>query len=311
MALVYLFLILMVVMWSMSFIIVDIAVDFIPPLSLALYRFIIASACFVVLDIYFKISKKRKNLNENAENKITSKFSINQWILIIIASFTGASLFFFAQYSAIQLIGPSLPALFVCLLAPVLIAIFSIFVFDEKLNKSKIIGFIIASLGGFLLITGGDIRTLSPNSPLFIALLLSLATPLLWAIYATAIKKASKSKPNSDIQILKYISYLATIELLIFVMLNNEFWIFLDNFFHIIIFLSAFYLGFVCYVLGYYIWQNSQNQLSSSKVASFLYIEPFLTLLFSFLFQRSETIVLWNIIGGLIVLMAVILINYK
>jgi len=64
-------------------------------------------------------------------------------------------------------------------------------------------------------------------------------------------------------------------------------------------------------VLGYYIWQNSQKLLKSSKVASFLYIEPFLTLIFSFLLQRSETILLWNIIGGVIVLIAVLIINYK
>ena len=311
MAFVYLFLILMVVAWSISFIIVDIAVESIPPLSLALYRFIIASACFLVLDIYFKISKKRKNLNENAENEVNSKFSVNQWILIILASFTGATLFFFAQYSAIQLIGPSLPALFVCLLSPVIITIFSLLFFKEKLSSLKIIGFAIATIGGFLLITGGDIKTLTPESPHFLGYLFALLTPLLWAIYVTVIKKVSKSKPNSDIQILKYVAYLGTIELLIFVVLNNEFWIFLDNFINIIIFLSSLYLGIVCYVLGYYIWQNSQNQLSSSKVASFLYIEPFLTLLFSFIFQRSETIVLWNIIGGIIVLMAVIIINYK
>ena len=311
MAFVYLFLILMVVAWSISFIIVDIAVESIPPLSLALYRFIIASACFLVLDIYFKISKKRKNLNENAENEVNSKFSVNQWILIILASFTGATLFFFAQYSAIQLIGPSLPALFVCLISPVIITIFSLLFFKEKLSSLKIIGFVIASIGGFLLITGGDIKTLTPESPHFLGYLFALFTPLFWAIYVTVIKKVSKSKPNSDIQILKYVAYLGTIELLIFVVLNNEFWIFLDNFLNIIIFLSALYLGIVCYVLGYYIWQNSQNQLSSSKVASFLYIEPFLTLLFSFIFQRSETIVLWNIIGGIIVLMAVIIINYK
>ena len=232
-------------------------------------------------------------------------------MLIILASFTGASVFFFAQYSAIQLIGPSLPALFVCLLAPVIIAIFSLLFFKEKLSSLKIVGFVIATIGGFLLITGGDIRTLTPESPNFLGYLFALLTPLLWAIYTTAIKKVSKSRQNSDIQILKYVAYLGTIELLIFVWLNNEFWIFIDNFLNIIIFLSALYLGLVCFVLGYYIWQNSQKQLKSSKVASFLYIEPFLTLLFSFIFQRSETIVLWNIIGGIIVLIAVIIINYK
>ncbi|MFX1395395.1 MAG: DMT family transporter, partial [Promethearchaeota archaeon] len=252
MALVYLFLILMIVLWSFSFIIADIAVDIIPPLSLALYRFIIASASFIVLDFYFKISKK-KNFEKNTGKETHAKFSLNQWLLIIIASFTGASLFFFAQYTAIQLIGPSLPALFVCLLAPIIIAVFSLLFFNEKLNSLKIIGFIIASIGGFLLLTGGDINTLTPESPNFLGYLFALLTPLLWGIYTTAIKKISISKPNSEIQIIKFVAYFATIELLIFVVLNNEFWIFFENFLNIIIILSAIYLGIGCYVLGYYI----------------------------------------------------------
>ncbi len=71
------------------------------------------------------------------------------------------------------------------------------------------------------------------------------------------------------------------------------------------------YLGLGCYVLGYFIWYKSQNELKSSKGASFLYIQPFLTLFFSIILNRSETIVIWNIIGGIIVLVAVLVINYK
>ena len=86
---------------------------------------------------------------------------------------------------------------------------------------------------------------------------------------------------------------------------------FIVNIINPIAFLTAIYLGIGCYVLGYYIWQKSQSMLKSFKVASFLYIEPFLTLIFSMLLQRTEDIVMWNIIGGVIVLGAVLLINYK
>ena len=110
---------------------------------------------------------------------------------------------------------------------------------------------------------------------------------------------------------LKYIGYLGMVELLIFVLINNEIQIFLSNLFNPILLLCALYTGILCYIIGYYIWQNSQVKLKSSKVASFLYVEPFITLLFSLLLQRSETIVIWNIVGGLIVLVAVLIINYK
>ena len=228
---------------------------------------------------------------------------------MIIASFTGISLFFLAQYSAIEIIGPSLPALFVCLITPVIITLLALIFFKEKLNTLKIIGFIIASIGGFLLVTGGNINILTLNSPNFVGYIFALMTPLLWAIYSTITKKVSKIK--SSIIMNKYIAYLGTIELFIFILINGEIATFFNNFFNISLLISALYLGIACYVLGYYIWQNSQKNLKSSKVASFLYIEPFLTLLFSIILRRSETIVLWNIIGGIIVLIAVLIINYK
>ena len=297
----------MIIIWGFSFILVDIAVEYVPPLSIALYRFIVASISFLLIDIYTKFQKKRNSNKKEEINYV--KFNKNDWILIIIASFAGISLFFFAQYTAISLIGPSLPALFVCLLAPVIITLFALIFFNEELTKLKIVGFIIASIGGFFLVTGGNIENLTPKSPDFIGYILALSTPLMWAIYATVTKKITKEK--SSIKLLKYSAYLGTIELFIFVIIYGELEIFISNFFNIMILLCALYLGVGCYVVGYYIWQNSQKNLKSSKVASFLYIEPFLTLFFSFLLQRSEVIVIWNIIGGIIVLIAVILINYE
>ena len=308
MLLIYILLILMIVIWGFSFILVDIAVEYVPPLSLALYRFIVASMSFLIIDIYTKLNKKKVvHINDEEINEL--KFTKNDWILMVIASFTGISLFFFAQYNAISLIGPSLPALFVCLLAPVIITLLALIFFNEKLTNIKIIGFFIASIGGFFLVTGGNIENLTPQSPNFIGYMLALLTPLLWAIYATVTKKITKKKSN--IKLLKYTAYLGTIQLFIFVIINGELYIFISNFLNIMILLCALYLGLGCYVLGYYIWQYSQERLKSSKVASFLYIEPFLTLFLSFLFQRNEVIVIWNILGGIIVLIEVIIINYE
>ncbi len=308
MLLVYLELIFMIIMWGFSFVVIDIAIVFIPPLSIAFYRFIIASFTFLIIDIYLKVRKNKEPIDNNKSDK-PPKFLKNDWILMILASFTGISFFFLAQYTAIQIIGPSLPALFVCLLAPIVITILALIFFNEKLNTLKIIGFLVASIGGFLLITGGNLSIFTSESPNFIGYLFALITPLLWAIYSTATKKINQT--NSNFKMLKYIAYLGTIELFVFVLLNNELLIFITNFFNIIVLLSALYTGIGCYILGYYIWQNSQIKLKSSKAASFLYIEPFITLFFSFLLKRSEIILFWNILGGIIVLIAVLIINYK
>ncbi len=300
----------MIIIWSFSFVFVDIAVEFIPPLSIALYRFIIASTAFLLMDLYVKVRRKKKSAEINKVNNSEKiRFSRNDWILIIFASFTGVSIFFLAQYTAIELIGPSLPALFVCLLAPVVISLLALIYFKEKLTLSKILGFLIATIGGFLLITGGNLKNLTPQAPNFIGYMLALITPFLWASYSIITKKIVETKPN--IKMLKYIAYFGTIELFIFVLINRELGIFISNFLNIILLSCALYTGIGCYILGYYIWQKSQIELKSSKAASFLYVEPFFTLIFSILLQRNELILVWNIVGRIIVLFAVLIINYE
>jgi len=298
----------MVVIWGFSFVLVDIAVEFMPPMSLSLTRFLIVSLVFIIIDTYLFINRKIQ-INKIEERKVKVFYTKREWIYIIIASFCGITFFFVIQYSAIGLIGPSLPALFVCLLSPVLITVLALIFFKEKLTSIKVIGFIIATVGGFLLVTGGDFKTLTLETPNFIGYLYALITPLLWAIYTIVTKKISKEKSN--LITLKYIAYFGTVELFIFVLVNNELLIFIHNLTNIVVLISGIYLGIGCYIVGYFIWQKSQKELKSSKGASFLYIEPFLTLIFSMLLNRAETILIWNIVGGFIVLAAVLIINYK
>ena len=303
----YLLLFLMVCIWGFSFVLVDISIQYIPPLSIALYRFLIASLTYLAIDVVLKIRKHFFKIQKQYEVK--AKYTKNDLILLILSSFCGVSIFFLIQYTSIELVGPTLPALFVCLLSPLLISLLALIFFKEKLTIARIIGFIISSIGAFFLITGGNIKNLIIGSPNFLGYFLALLTPLLWALYSTFTKKVSKKQ--SDMKLNKYVCYFGTFELLIFVFINNEIKIFLENAFNLFIILSGMYLGIGCYVLGYYIWQHSQNTLKSFRVASFLYIEPFLTLLFSILLQRTDVLVIWNIIGGVIVLLGVLIINYR
>ncbi|MFX0074593.1 MAG: DMT family transporter [Candidatus Hermodarchaeota archaeon] len=309
MLIIYGLLILMVVIWGFSFVLVDVAVElFITPMALALTRFLIASLAFLILDLH-RLWKHKTHKLENEEKNEKHYYSKKEWIYLVIASFCGISLFFVIQYNAIELIGPSLPALFVCLLSPVLITVFALLFFKEKLTRIKLIGFLIATIGGFLLVTGGNLETLTPKAFNFLGYVFALVTPLLWTIYTIITKKVSNN--ISNLNIIKFTAYFGTIELFFFVLLSNELLVFIQNLVNIFVVLTGLYLGIGCYVIGYYIWQKSQNELNSSKGASFLYIEPFLTLIFSLLLERPEPILVWNLVGAFIVLVAVFIINYK
>jgi len=308
---IYILLFVMIFFWGFSFIVVDIAMDFVTPLSIALYRLIIAAISMILIDLYLrkKNSKKKTLISDKSINNGSVR---NYWFYIVLASLAGVSLYLFIIYSAISLIGPSLPVLVDCLINPILITILSLVIFKEKLSKNKIIGFMIASFGAFLLITGGNIGVLQPSSPNFLGYILALLAPLMWSFYTIAIKKVKQfDSSRTDFQNLKNISIFGCIEFFILNIITGQLNIFLNNFLNIIVFLCALYLGLGAFVIGYYIWSYSLKKLKSSSVASFLYLQPFITLVLSIIFQRNDVIGLWNIIGGLIVMVALVVINYK
>jgi drug/metabolite transporter (DMT)-like permease len=285
--------------------------DFVTPLSIALYRLIIAAISMILIDLYLR-KKNSKNLTLVSDKAVNSGSERNYWLYIVLASLAGVSIYLLVIYSAISLIGPSLPVLVDCLINPILITLLSLVIFKEKLSKNKVVGFIIASFGAFLLITGGNIGVLQPNSPNFLGYILALLAPLMWSFYTIAIKKVKQfDSSRTDFQNLKNISIFGVIEFLILVIITGQLSIFLNNFLNIVVFLCALYLGLGAFVIGYYIWSYSLKKLKSSSVASFLYLQPFITLILSIIFQRNDVIGLWNIIGGLIVMVALVIINYK
>jgi drug/metabolite transporter (DMT)-like permease len=230
----------------------------------------------------------------------------------VLASLAGVSLYLFIIYSAISLIGPSLPVLADCLINPIFITLLSLFIFKEKLSKHKATGFVIASIGAYLLITGGNIGVLQPNSPNFSGYILALLAPLLWSLYTIVIKKVKQfDSSRTAFQNLKNISIFGSIEFFVLIIITGEFNIFLNNFLNPIVFLCALYLGLGAFVIGYYIWSYSLTKLKASSVASFLYLQPFLTLLLSIIFQRDEGVTIWSILGAFVIILALVLINYK
>jgi len=301
----------MIFFWGFSFIVVDIAMDFVTPLSIALYRLIIAAVSMILIDLYLR-KKNSGNPALVSDKAINSVSERKYWLYVVLASLAGVSMYLFVIYSAISLIGPSLPVLVDCLINPILITLLSLAIFKEKLNKNKVVGFIIASFGAYLLITGGNIGVLQPSSPNFLGYILALLAPVMWSFYTIAIKKVKQfDSSRTDFQNLKNISIFGSIEFLILNIISGQLNIFLNNFLNPIVFLCALYLGLGAFVIGYYIWSYSLKKLKSSSVASFLYLQPFITLILSIIFQRNDVIGLWNIIGGLIVMVALVVINYK
>jgi len=300
--------------WSFSFIIVDNLLMFITPITIAFYRFIIASFALLLITIFEKIWKKKnssvKNDQEISKNneEIINNFNSRKrdYILILACSSLGGSLFYIVQYNAIELIGPSTSALLVCLLSPIFITILSIIFFNEKLNSLKIIGFILATIGTLILMSRGDLNNLNLFSENLFGNILGIGQPIIWAVYSILLKKLTKKLTPTET--MRYVIYIGTFELFLFVIFMGELDIFFENFFNPYVILNVAYLAIIASVIGGILWASSMKKLEASKVASFLYAEPFLTLLFSFVLGFEQDILV-PLFGGILILIAVIIIS--
>ncbi len=299
----YLALVGVIIVWGSSFVVVDVAVQVAPPLAVATWRFIFASIFFLSLT---PIAKKRGFWIEKGKVSEKTVSSKRYFFYNLAASLTGISLFFPAQYTSISLIGPSIPALVVCLGSPVITAVLAIFFFKERLFRAQIVGFILASIGVFFIITEGDISQIIPTASDFLGNLLALLTPVMWSLYNIAIKKAEKF--GSSFQITSYTTYLGLVGLFLGMLLSGGFsqWILAIT--HIEVVIATIYLAAGCSLFGYLVWNLALAHLQTANVGAFLYVEPFITVFFAWIFLQ-DVISPYSVLGGAIVLIALMLIT--
>ncbi|MHA1411547.1 MAG: DMT family transporter [Promethearchaeota archaeon] len=313
----YLLLFIMIFLWGFSFVVVDIGMEVVSAIPMAFYRLIIASIFLFLIDIVLKLIKKDNQDTHNSDVNLNTRINPNnekrRYLLLFLASLTGITLYLSIIYTAVQIIGPSLPTFTDCLLSPLFITIFSLALKYEHLTSHLIIGFSIASVGAFFLITGGNLSILALKSPQFLGYVLIFLSPMCWSTYSIIIKKLQKYNAGrfSSFKDLKIICFFAMLELGILTLFTGQFFILIFNFFNLNLMISALYLGIGAFGIGYFIWNFSHKKLKSSKIASFLYMQPFVTLIFSIIFQRSQTFNIINLLGGIIVLIALLVINYK
>jgi len=186
---------------------------------------LLCSISLALITFYLNFRRKSQ-LNNQPKVKIKKASIKRYWSFIILASTTGVAGYLFIIYTAVSYIGPSIPSFTDCLLSPIFITFISIIFFKEKITRNKIIGFVIASFGSYLLITGGNIEILIAQNPNLLGYLFALLSPIFWSSYTIIIKKLKElnmkeGKNDNDIINLSYISYFGCLELFLLVIFRN------------------------------------------------------------------------------------------
>jgi len=286
----------LIIFWGSSFVVVNIALgEGLTPIAIATFRFLIAGGLFL-LALLFK-----KNLEQDYRVTVERKDTPTLLLLAIV----GVTFFFTAQYTGIRMAGPSIAAILVCLLSPVLITVLSAIIFQERLTKKQVFGIGTAATGTFIVITGSTL-SLSNSGEFFLGSLILLSTPLLWATYTLLGKKIIEK--YDPFLVVAYVNALGGLCLTPLSLAENSF--------HLIFamslssWLAILFLSVTCSLLGYYIWFYVLKKVGAAVTSSFLFAEPLVTVLFAVIFV-GERISLFIPLGGLLIFIGVYMVTMK
>ena len=284
----------LIIFWGSSFVIVKIALDEgLTPVAIATFRFLIAGGLFLATLLFKKNKERDYKLLVEKKDAPT----------LLFLALTGVTFFFTIQYTGIQMAGPSIAAIFVCLLSPIFIAVLSARMFEEHLMKKQIFGIGLAAAGGFIVITSGTLG-FPGNREFLLGSLLLLSTPVLWAAYSLLGKKIMEK--YTPFLVVAYITVLGGLCLIPFSLAENS----LHQIFTMSLYgwLTILFLSLTCSLLGYYIWFYVLRQVEAAVTSSFLFAEPLVTVLFAVTFVGEE-LSLSILAGGLLIFIGVYLVT--
>jgi RarD protein len=276
-----------VILWGNSFIATKLALRELNPQTIILLRLIFGIALLVVFAIYTKKDFTLNLKNHGAIFILALIAVFHLWIQVTGLEYTSAA-------STGWIVG----------VTPVFMAILSTIFFKEKLSKTKIIGIIVAFSGLLLLVSRSNMSNIK-----FIEQkgdLLVLASAFTWSVYSLVNKKISLKYP--PMMTILFLFIMMAVIISPFTVTRQS----INAVIHLSLigWVSILFLGIFCSGIAYVLWAKSLKELEATKVGSFLYLEPFVTV-FSAWIILSETITVTIILSGLIITAGVILVNRK
>jgi len=220
-------------------------------------------------------------------------------LLLLLTGFTGGSLYFIAENTALEITQASNVALLVCV-APILTVICSrLFLKNEKLNRFLWHGSLLALAGVALVAFNGSyMLRIHPLGDI-----LSLLAALSWAFYTILLKRLGNRYSTLFItRKVFFYGLLTLLPLFLFQPLNMD----LRILFHPVVLGNMLYLGIVASLLCYFFWNTVVKFLGAVRTTNYIYMIPLVTLLVSVI-VLDETITPIALAGALLILSGVAL----
>lgn len=276
------------VVWGASFIATKVALKDVSPITIVWLRFgmgLLVLGAAVALRKEFSLPKK------------------NEWGYFALLGFLGITFHQWLQSNGLQTSEAGTTAWIVAT-TPVFMAILGWLILKEGLSLVKIFGIALAFFGVLLVVSDGNLASISIGKFGAPGDILILVSAVNWAVVSVLSRRGLKTTSAS---------------LFVFYMMLFG-WLFTSALFvgnGLIVevpaltfngWLGIAFLGIFCSGLAYIAWYDALQALTTASTGVFLYIEPLIAMVVAF-FILNEAITVASLVGGGIILFGVWLVN--
>ena len=273
-----------VVVWGASFIATKIALENISPISIVWLRFTMG---IIILGIAVALRKQFALPNKS------------EWGYFAMLGFLGITFHQWLQSNGLQTSEAGTTAWIVAT-TPVFMALLGWVMLKEGLALLKIIGIGLAALGVLLVVTDGNLASISIGrfgAPGDILILISAFN---WAVFS-ALSRRGLRKYSAGLMIFYVMLFGWFFSSLLFI--SGMHYVELP-YLSIRGWTGVAFLGIFCSGLAYIAWYDALQALSTAETGVFLYIEPLVAVVVAF-FILDEAITWASLAGGAVILFGV------
>jgi drug/metabolite transporter (DMT)-like permease len=277
-----------VIVWGASFIATKVTLQDISPIAVVWLRFSMG-----VLILGIAVSMR-------------GQFSLpgkGEWAYFSLLGFLGITFHQWLQSNGLQTSEAGTTAWIVST-TPVFMALLGLTVLKEALSWIKTSGILLAFAGVLLVVSKGDLASISVGRFGAPGDFLILVSSVNWAVFSVLSRRGLKSYPAGLMMfyvmslgwLFTSILFFAQTGLAEISNLTTNGW------------LGVIFLGIFCSGLAYIAWYDALQALSSAQTGAFLYIEPLVAVVVAF-FVLDEPITVISLVGGAIILFGVWIVN--
>src|SRR6266498_4862525 len=227
----------------------------------------------------------------------------NEWLYFALLGFLGITFHQVLQSNGLRTSEASTTAWIVST-TPVFMALLGWLILKEGLGWGKTLGILVAFIGVLVVISKGNISSISIGRFGAPGDILSLISAVNWAVFSALSRRGLKSYPAS-LMMFYVMSFGWVFTSLLFLPTNGftEIGNLTSNGW-----MGVAFLGVFCSGLAYIAWYGALKALTTAQTGVFLYIEPLVAVVVAF-FVLGEAITPASIIGGAVILFGVWLVN--